>query len=59
NDVMCYIPTLKVLKEGGYEGRDSMIYYGMPGPFTEDVEETVFQAIGTVLNRVGVGRKKS
>lgn len=59
NDVMCYIPTLKVLKEGGYEGRDSMIYYGMPGPFTEDVEETIFKAIGTVLNRVGVGRKKS
>ncbi|MBK5295086.1 MAG: neutral/alkaline non-lysosomal ceramidase N-terminal domain-containing protein, partial [Acidobacteriia bacterium] len=54
NDVMCYIPSLRVLKEGGYEANDSMIYYGMPGPFSEDVEETVFLAIRSVLKRVGV-----
>lgn len=54
NDVMCYIPTRKIVQEGGYEGADSMIYYGQPGPFTEDVEETVFQAIHTVLARVGL-----
>ena len=33
NDVMCYIPSKRVLKEGGYEANDSMIYYGQPGPF--------------------------
>jgi len=54
NDVMCYIPSLRVLKEGGYEANDSMVYYGMPGPFAEDVEETIFQAIRGVLKRVGV-----
>jgi len=42
-----------VLREGGYEAVDSMLYYGQPGPFAEDVEERVFKALGTVLKRVG------
>lgn len=53
NDVMCYIPSLRVLREGGYEAADSMIYYGMPGPFQEDVEERVMAAVAKVLKRVG------
>jgi hypothetical protein len=53
NDVMCYIPSLRVLKEGGYEAVDSMIYYGQPGPFAEDVEERVFGGIHAVLKQVG------
>lgn len=54
NDVMCYIPTLRVLREGGYEGETSMIYYGQPGPFNDEVEETIFRTIHQVLRRVGV-----
>lgn len=53
NDVMCYIPSLRVLKEGGYEADSSMIYYGMPGPFSEDVEDSIFSSIRAVLKRVG------
>lgn len=53
NDVMCYIPSLRVLREGGYEGETSMIYYGQPGKFSEEVEETVFRSIHHVLGRVG------
>jgi hypothetical protein len=53
NDVMCYIPSLRVLKEGGYEALDSMIYYGQPGPFNEEIEETVFGGVRNVLKRVG------
>jgi hypothetical protein len=53
NDVMCYIPSLAVLKGGGYEPVDSMIYYGQPGPFAEDIEETVMGAVHSVLKRVG------
>src|SRR5262249_29231500 len=30
NDVMAYIPSLRVLKEGGYEGGGAMVYYGLP-----------------------------
>jgi hypothetical protein len=39
--------------EGGYEPVDSMLYYGQPGPFAEDVEERVFAAMREVLRRVG------
>lgn len=53
NDVMCYIPTAQVLKEGGYEAVDSMIYYGQPGPFTDDVEERIMRTIHSVMKRVG------
>jgi neutral ceramidase len=41
NDVFGYVPSVRVLREGGYEGGDAMIYYGRPGPFTEGVEELI------------------
>jgi len=53
NDVMCYIPSARVLREGGYEAVDSMFYYAQPGPFAEDVEERVFAAIRQVMKSVG------
>lgn len=56
NDVMAYIPSARVLKEGGYEANDSMVYYGMPGPWRDDVEDRLFEAVHKVLARVG--RKK-
>jgi hypothetical protein len=49
NEVPCYIPSLAVLKGGGYEPVDSMVYYGQPGPLAEDVEETVIAACRKVL----------
>ncbi|MBZ4191174.1 neutral/alkaline non-lysosomal ceramidase N-terminal domain-containing protein [Niabella beijingensis] len=54
NHVMGYIPTKKILKEGGYEANENLIYYGMPGPFREDVEETIVSALRQVLRRLGV-----
>ena len=41
NDVFAYVPSLRVLREGGYEGGDAMIYYARPGPFSERVEELI------------------
>ena len=41
NDVMAYIPSARVLKEGGYEGATSMIYYGMPSVWASTVEEQI------------------
>jgi hypothetical protein len=52
NDVMSYIPSVRVLKEGGYEAADSMIYYGMPGPYNEEVEDRIFRTVGQVMKRV-------
>jgi hypothetical protein len=53
NDVMCYIPTARMLKEGGYEPVDSMVYYGFPAPFASEVEDRVLDAARMVLKRVG------
>ncbi len=50
NDVFGYVPSLRVLREGGYEGGDAMIYYARPGPFTEQVEELI---IGKVHELIG------
>jgi neutral ceramidase len=58
NDVMCYIPSKRVLKEGGYEVDMSMIYYGQPGPFAENVEEKVFRGIHQVMQKVGAKPKR-
>jgi neutral ceramidase len=56
NDVMSYIPTARILQEGGYEPVDSMIYYGQPGPYADDVEERIFAGIHKVMKRVGLPR---
>ena len=49
NDVMAYIPSLRVLKEGGYEGATAMIYYGQPGPWSEEVEERIISTVNQLL----------
>jgi hypothetical protein len=41
NDVMAYIPSVRVLKEGGYEGASSMIYYGQPTIWAPPIEELI------------------
>ena len=41
NDVMAYIPSERVLKEGRYEGDTSMVPYGKPGPWSPGLEEKI------------------
>ena len=42
---MAYIPSLRVLKEGGYEGGSSNVYYGLPALWAESIEETIVDAV--------------
>ncbi len=49
NDVFGYVPSLRVLREGGYEGGDAMIYYGRPAPFTEEVEDTIIGGVRRLI----------
>ena len=51
NDVFGYVPSRRVLREGGYEGGDAMIYYGRPGPFTDDVEEIIVRECRRLMGR--------
>ena len=52
NDVMAYIPSLRVLKEGGYEGATAMIYYGHPTAWGESVEEDINASVIRLLGRL-------
>jgi hypothetical protein len=38
-EVPCYIPSVRLLKEGGYETESSLIYYGFYGPFSTTIED--------------------
>ncbi|HTN06541.1 neutral/alkaline non-lysosomal ceramidase N-terminal domain-containing protein [Agriterribacter sp.] len=58
NEVMCYIPTKRILDEGGYEANSSMIYYVLPGPFADNVEERIQGAVKQVMKGVGVKPSK-
>ncbi|MBC8324467.1 MAG: neutral/alkaline non-lysosomal ceramidase N-terminal domain-containing protein [Verrucomicrobia subdivision 3 bacterium] len=50
NDVMAYIPSLRVLTEGGYEGQSSMAVYGLPADrWKENVEDLVTEGAKTVV----------
>lgn len=49
NDVMAYIPSLRVLNEGGYEGATSMIYYGQPSSWGQSVEDTIIKKVNHFL----------
>ncbi len=62
NDVMTYIPSLRVLKEDipplavprwGYEGNHAMIVYGLPAQrWAEDVEELITDAARRLVKRI-------
>jgi putative membrane-bound dehydrogenase-like protein len=45
NDSRCYIPSERVLKEGGYEGGDAMVYYDAPQIFAPGLEEKLVAAV--------------
>lgn len=45
NDVMAYIPSLRVLREGGYEGNTSMRAYGLPAPWAPEIEIKILHEV--------------
>lgn len=49
NDVPCYVPSRRVLEEGGYEGAGAMVYYDRPTKFAPDVEERIMAAVNAVM----------
>jgi hypothetical protein len=52
-DVMAYIPSLRVLKEGGYEGATAMIYYGLPTSWSDQVETQIVEAVTRLSHSLG------
>jgi hypothetical protein len=52
NDVSCYIASERVLKEGGYEARNSLsniISYGSPESVQPPIEDRIIQRVRSLL----------
>lgn len=49
NDVPCYIPSRRVLSEGGYEADLSMVFYGHPSRFAPATEDLIIQTVHALL----------
>lgn len=50
NDVMAYIGSARVIREGGYEGDRSMIYYGLPSKWDVSVEKLIVDAVTELVS---------
>lgn len=45
NDVPCYIPSERILKEGGYEGGGAMTYYDRPTRLAPGLEQKIIDEV--------------
>ena len=56
NDVMAYIPSERVLEEGGYEGKTSMRAYGQPATWAPGIEDKIILEVDRQL--ISLGKKR-
>jgi hypothetical protein len=52
NDVFGYLPSVRILQEGGYEGGGAMLYTQLPGPFAPSVEKRVVDKVHELVKKV-------
>jgi hypothetical protein len=51
DDVFAYIPTARIIKEGGYEGDTSMLGYGWASPFEPSIEKRILDAVDGLVGQ--------
>ena len=54
-EVPCYIPSARLLKEGGYETESSLVYYGFYGPFRSGIETQLLTRLEALASRARTG----
>ena len=54
NDEVFYIPSTRVLREGGYEGVDVLIYTDRPSPWAANIEMVILQEALRLAKQAGV-----
>ena len=59
NDVMGYIPSATILKEGGYEGASSQMVYGLPSVWDASVPELIYEEIDKLAQQIGITKRKN
>ena len=50
NDTPGYIPSERILKEGGYEGGGAMVYYDIPAHYAAGLEDKIIQVVRSQLS---------
>ena len=58
NDVFGYIPSVRVLKEGGYEAGEAMRYTDLPGPFAPSIEEKIISTVHALVDKTAPAKSK-
>lgn len=56
NEVPCYIPSKRILKEGGYEGGGAMVYYDLPTRLADSTEDKIIAAVHDVVPKAFLKR---
>jgi neutral ceramidase len=59
NDVMAYIPSVRVIREGGYETAASQIIYGLPATWKANIETLIFYEVLKTAEKAGVPQPES
>ncbi|MDB6058854.1 MAG: hypothetical protein JWO95_2698 [Verrucomicrobiales bacterium] len=49
NEVPCYIPSKRILKEGGYEAGGAMVYYDQPAWLADSTEDKIVDAVHSIV----------
>ena len=49
NEVFAYVPSERVLAEGGYEGGGAMKFFGIHGPFRPGLEDRIVQRVHALM----------
>jgi neutral ceramidase len=52
NDVFAYIPSKRVLAEGGYEAETSMLFYGWHGPWAPEIEDRLITKVNKMVHQL-------
>jgi hypothetical protein len=59
NDVMAYIPSTAILREGGYEGASSQMVYGLPSTWASNIENLILHELVRLGEQAGVKKPES
>src|SRR5690606_30886244 len=59
NDVMAYIPSATILREGGYEGATSQMVYGLASTWASNLETLILHELVRLAEEAGVQKPES
>lgn len=54
NNIMSYIPSATIIREGGYEGESSQLIYGFAAKWHEDTETRILELLDALAEEAGL-----